>query len=266
MRRVEGKIRHVALDPESGDITALELESGESIEGDLFIDCTGFRALLIGDALKVPFDDRGEWIATDRALAVQTESAGPPVPYTRAIAHGEGWRWRIPLQSRVGNGIVYASDFLSEDEASARLIAGLDGKRLFDPRPIRYRTGMRATTWSHNCVAIGLASGFIEPLESTSIHLIQVAVSRLIQLFPFGGPTPPSPPALTPSRNTNGPASATSSSCTTRPPSATTRRSGAAAATCRSRPRWSSASPCSASRRWPTRVARTCSASTHGSR
>ncbi|QXQ06723.1 tryptophan 7-halogenase [Sphingosinicellaceae bacterium] len=187
VRRVEGKIRNVELDPESGDISALELESGERIEGDLFIDCTGFRALLIGDALKVPFNDWGEWIATDRALAVQTESVGPPVPYTRAIAHGEGWRWRIPLQSRVGNGIVYASDFLSEDEACARLIGVLDGKRLFDPRPIRYRTGMRASTWSRNCVALGLASGFIEPLESTSIHLIQVAVTRLIQLFPFGG-------------------------------------------------------------------------------
>ena len=187
VRRVEGKIRKVELAPESGDIAALELESGERIEGDLFIDCTGFRALLIGEALGVPFRDWSEWIATDRALAVQTESVGPPVPFTRVIAHGEGWRWQIPLQTRVGNGLVYASDYLSEDEVMSRLLGAIDGKPLFEPRPIRYRTGMRASTWKRNCVALGLASGFIEPLESTSIHLIHVAVTRLLQLFPFAG-------------------------------------------------------------------------------
>nr|WP_295660595.1 tryptophan halogenase family protein [Polymorphobacter sp.] len=189
VRRVEGKIRNVPVDAESGDIVALELESGERIEGDLFIDCTGFRALLIGETLGVKFEDWGDWIATDRALVVQTESTGPAVPYTRAIAHGEGWRWKIPLQTRVGNGLVYASDFLSEDEASARLLGALDGRPLFDPRPIRYKTGMRMKSWSRNCVALGLSSGFVEPLESTSIHLIQVAVTRLIQLFPFAGTT-----------------------------------------------------------------------------
>ncbi|MEG3145493.1 tryptophan halogenase family protein [Sphingomonas sp. RT2P30] len=187
VRRIEGKIRTVVLDPESGDIVALELESGTRIDGDLFIDCTGFRALLIGQTLGVAYDDWGQWIATDRALAVQTESVGPPVPYTRAIAHGEGWRWRIPLQTRTGNGLVYASDFLSDDEACARLLRDIEGTPLFEPRPIRYATGMRAAPWTRNCIALGLAGGFIEPLESTSIHLIQVAVTRLIQAFPFAG-------------------------------------------------------------------------------
>jgi tryptophan halogenase len=187
VRRVEGKIRNVVLDPESGFIDALELESGARIDGDLFIDCTGFRALLIGQTLGVAFDDWGRWIATDRALAVQTESVGPPVPYTRAIAHGEGWRWRIPLQTRTGNGLVYASDFLSDDEACARLLRDIEGAPLFEPRPVRYATGMRSTPWTRNCIALGLAAGFIEPLESTSIHLIQVAVTRLIQAFPFAG-------------------------------------------------------------------------------
>lgn len=187
VRRVEGNIRSVALDPESGMIDALELESGARIDGDLFIDCTGFRALLIGQALGVEFRDWGQWIATDRALAVQTESIGPPVPYTRAIAHGEGWRWRIPLQTRTGNGLVYASDFLSDDEACARLLRDIEGTPLFEPRPIRYATGMRVAPWTRNCIAMGLAGGFIEPLESTSIHLIQVAVTRLIQAFPFAG-------------------------------------------------------------------------------
>ena len=187
VRRVEGKICNVVRDPESGDIAALELDSGERIAGDLFVDCTGFRALLIGQTVGVDFKDWGEWIVTDRALAVQTESVEPPVPYTRAIAHGDGWRWRIPLQTRTGNGLVYASAFLSDDEACARLLADIEGKPLFDPRPIQYATGMRAQPWSHNCIALGLAAGFIEPLESTSIHLIQVALTRLIQLFPFDG-------------------------------------------------------------------------------
>ncbi|UAK23377.1 tryptophan halogenase family protein [Sphingomonas nostoxanthinifaciens] len=187
VRRVEGRIERVTRDGESGFITGLELASGERVEGDFFIDCTGFRALLIGETLGVSFEDWGQWIATDRALAVQTESVGPPVPYTRAIAYGAGWRWQIPLQTRVGNGLVYASADLSDDEARQRLLDALDGRPLFDPRAIRFRTGMRSSAWSHNCVALGLAGGFIEPLESTSIHLIHVAVTRLLQLFPFHG-------------------------------------------------------------------------------
>lgn len=187
VRRIEGRIDHVVLDPENGFIAALHLANGDRVEGDLFIDCTGFRALLIGAAMGVGFRDWGQWLATDRALAVQTESVGPPVPYTRAIAHEAGWRWRIPLQSRVGNGLVYASAFMSDDEARARLLADIEGRPLFEPRPIRYATGMRAEPWARNCIALGLAAGFIEPLESTSIHLIQIAVTRLIQLFPFDG-------------------------------------------------------------------------------
>ena len=190
VRRVEGLIRDVALDPATGAIAAVTLDRGERIEGDLFIDCTGFRALLIGQTLGTAFRDWGEWIVTDRALAVQTETTGPPLPYTRAIAHGDGWRWRIPLQTRTGNGLVYASRFLSDDEAHARLLAQIDGRPLTEPRPIRYATGMRVTPWTGNCVALGLAAGFIEPLESTSIHLIQVAITRLIQTFPFDGIDP----------------------------------------------------------------------------
>jgi tryptophan halogenase len=184
-RRVEGRIERVETDAQTGAIAALVLASGERIAGDLFIDCTGFRALLTGDALATEFDDWGEWLATDRALAVQTEAVGPPVPYTRAIAHGAGWRWRIPLQHRVGNGLVFASAFMGEDEARATLLGALEGAPLFEPRLIRYRTGMRRRAWNRNCIALGLAAGFIEPLESTSIHLVMSAVTRLIQSFPF---------------------------------------------------------------------------------
>jgi tryptophan halogenase len=190
VRRVEGRIARVDLDPKTGDIAALELERGERIAGDLFLDCTGFRSLLLGEALGASFEDWSEWLPTDSALAVQTESVGPPVPYTRAIAHGAGWRWRIPLQTRVGNGLVFASEHLSVDEGRARLLAGIEGAPLTEPRLIRYRTGHRPEAWTRNCIALGLASGFVEPLESTSIHLVQIAVTRLIQLFPFDGIQP----------------------------------------------------------------------------
>lgn len=185
VRRREGRIERVALDPATGDIAALHLDSGEAIAGDLFIDCTGFRALLSGDALGTPFEDWSHWLPTDSALAVQSEAAGAPVPYTRAIAHRAGWRWRIPLQHRVGNGIVYASAFMAEEEARRTLIDALDAPALFEPRLIRFRTGMRREAWTRNCIAMGLAAGFIEPLESTSIHLVMIAVTRLIQQFPF---------------------------------------------------------------------------------
>jgi tryptophan halogenase len=185
VRRVEGRIEQVERDGGTGDIAALVLASQERIAGDLFVDCTGFRALLIEGALATGYDDWSEWLATDRALAVQTESVAPPVPYTRAIAHEAGWRWQIPLQSRVGNGLVYASRYMSDDEARATLIDGLDSRPLFEPRPLRFTAGMRRQSWNRNCVALGLAAGFIEPLESTSIHLIMNAVTRLLQLFPF---------------------------------------------------------------------------------
>jgi len=185
--RVEGKIQAVAQNPESGFVEALELESGARIEGDLFLDCTGFRALLSEQTLKTGFEDWGQWLFNDAAFAVQTESQGPLVPYTRAIAHDAGWRWRIPLQHRMGNGYVFSTDYLSPDEAKAKFVDALESKPLFDPRLLRFQPGMRKKTWNKNVIAIGLASGFVEPLESTSIHAIMIAVTRLIQNFPFDG-------------------------------------------------------------------------------
>jgi len=187
VRRVEGKIASVRQHAESGFVEALVMESGEVVEGDLFIDCTGFRGLLIEQTLKAGFEDWDHWLPTNSALAVQTRSTEPAVPYTRAIAHEAGWRWKIPLQHRVGNGLVYCSDFMSDDEARAKLVGEIEGETLIEPRLIRYRTGRRRKTWDKNVVALGLASGFVEPLESTSIHLIMIGVTRLMQLFPFSG-------------------------------------------------------------------------------
>ena len=187
--RVEGKIIDVAQNAESGLIDALVLDSGIRIEGDLFIDCTGFRALLIDGAMNAEFEDWSQWLSTDSAFAVQTESTGAPVPYTRAIAHEAGWRWRIPLQHRVGNGLVFSSADMSDDAARSLLLDLIDGTPLFDPRLIRYRSGFRPP-WKGNCIALGLSGGFLEPLESTSIHLIMIGVTRLIQLFPFYGLAP----------------------------------------------------------------------------
>ncbi|AQR73441.1 tryptophan halogenase family protein [Sphingomonas sp. LM7] len=187
VKRVEGKIARVEQHAETGFITALVLESGVRVEGDLFVDCTGFRALLIEQTLETGFEDWTRYLGTNSAFAVQTRSTGPAIPLTRAIAHEAGWRWRIPLQHRVGNGIVYCSDFMSDEDARAKLLNDIEGEPLTEPRLIRYRTGARRKVWNKNCVALGLASGFIEPLESTSIHLVKVAVTRLIQSFPFGG-------------------------------------------------------------------------------
>lgn len=187
VKRIEGKIARVEQTGESGHVTALVMESGPRVEGDLFIDCTGFRGLLIEEALEVGYDDWRHWLPTDSALAVQTESADRIPPYTRAIARRAGWQWRIPLQSRIGNGLVYCSTYQSEDDARAELLAHLDRLQLTEPRRIGYVTGRRRKAWDRNVVALGLASGFLEPLESTSIHLIQIGVMRLIQLFPFGG-------------------------------------------------------------------------------
>jgi tryptophan halogenase len=187
VKRIEGKIDEVQQNAETGFIEALLLESGERIEGDLFIDCTGFRGLLIEQTLKAGYEDWTHWLPTNSALPLQTSSVGPPLPYTRVIAHKAGWQWRIPLQHRVGNGLVYASDFMSDDEASTLLHSQIEGDILVEPRPIRYRAGRRRKVWVKNCVALGLSSGFVEPLESTSIHLIMIAVTRLIQCFPFSG-------------------------------------------------------------------------------
>jgi len=187
VRRIEGKIREVRQHSESGFVEALVLESGQVVEGDLFIDCTGFRGMLIEQTLHAGYEDWNQWLPCDRAVAMQTESVGPPVPYTRAIAHEAGWRWRIPLQHRVGNGMVYASDHLSDDEVCARLLRDIEGQPINDPAIIRFRTGRRRQAWSRNVVALGLSSGFVEPLESTSIHVIITGVVRLIQMFPVNG-------------------------------------------------------------------------------
>lgn len=184
--RVEGRIGSVELTGETGDIAALVLEGGRRIEGDLFLDCTGFRALLIEGALHSGFDDWTHWLPCDRAVAVQTTLEGPPVPYTRAIAHEAGWQWRIPLQHRRGNGIVYCSRYMGDDEALDKLLATVEGSRLIEPNRLRFTTGARRRQWHRNCVAVGLSGGFLEPLESTSIHLIQRAVLRLIRMLPLG--------------------------------------------------------------------------------
>jgi tryptophan halogenase len=182
--RVEGKIAQVELDGESGDIAALVLESGTRIEGDLFLDCTGFRAVLMEGALKAGFDDWTHFLPCDSAIALQTESVGPAVPYTRAIAHDAGWQWRIPLQHRVGNGIVFCSKHLSQDEALDRLLGNIEGEVLTKPNVLRFAAGTRRKQWHRNCIAVGLSGGFMEPLESTSIHLIQRAVLRLLRMMP----------------------------------------------------------------------------------
>ena len=187
VKRVEGKIKQVCVNPESGSIDSLKLENGEIISGDLFIDCTGFKALLISGALDVGFTDWSHWLPMNRALAVQTKVSEEIQPFTRSIARKAGWQWRIPLQHRVGNGHVYSSEHMSDDEAYAILTDNLDGELVSEPRPIQFLTGKRDKVWAKNCLAIGLSSGFLEPLESTSIHLSQIAATRLVQMFPFDG-------------------------------------------------------------------------------
>ena len=184
VERTEGRVVSVERDGETGDVTALALASGERVAGDIFLDCTGFRALLIGETLGVGYESWQHWLPCDRAWAVPTENAAPPRPYTRAIARAAGWQWRIPLQHRTGNGLVYSSAHWSEDDAREALLANLEGKPLADPRPLRFAAGRRREAWSHNVVAMGLASGFLEPLESTSIHLVQAAIARLLKLLP----------------------------------------------------------------------------------
>ena len=187
VKRVEGKIAKVETDPASGNITSLRLDSGANLEGDLFIDCTGFRALLIGDAMKVKYQDWSHWLFCDGAFAVQTESVREAQPYTRAIAHGSGWQWRIALQYRLGNGLVYSSRYMDEEQARNTLMSSVEGRPLMEPRLIRYTPGQREKTWSGNCIALGLSSGFLEPIESTSIYLIQRNILRLMQMFPTNG-------------------------------------------------------------------------------
>lgn len=184
--RREGRIVEVQHNGETGDVTALKLADGSVIGGDLFVDCTGFRSLLLGGALGVGYQDWSHWLPCDRAVAVPSARVEPLLPYTRSIAQKAGWRWRIPLQHRTGNGHVFCSAAISEDEATADLLGQLDGEALGDPRLIKFATGRRDRFWDRNVVAIGLASGFIEPLESTAIHLVQTAISRLLDFLPNG--------------------------------------------------------------------------------
>jgi len=183
VKRIEGRIVEVRRTPD-GDIDGVRLANEQYVNADFFIDCTGFRSLLLGDALQTPFVDWSHWLPCDRAYAVPCANGGEFTPYTRSTCREAGWQWRIPLQHRIGNGYVYCSQYISDDEAAAKLLANLDGKALAEPRMLKFKAGHRAKFWSGNCVGIGLAAGFLEPLESTSIHLIQSGITRLLALFP----------------------------------------------------------------------------------
>lgn len=186
VKRIEGKVEVVNC-AENGHIANLTLVSGTSVSGDFFIDCSGFAALLIGKTLNVGYESYQDWLLCDSAFAVPCEKTSAIKPYTRAIAHEAGWQWRIPLQHRTGNGIVYSSRYMSDEEAKAKLLSTLEGNPLAEPKKIAFIPGRRLKQWQHNCVAIGLSSGFLEPLESTSIHLVQSAIIRLTKLFPHQG-------------------------------------------------------------------------------
>jgi tryptophan halogenase len=188
--RIEGRIVEVEQDGESGFVTALRLDDDRRVRGDLFIDCSGFCSLLLGDKLDVQFEDWSHWLPCDRALAVPSERNEPLLPYTRSTAHAAGWQWRIPLQHRTGNGHVYCSAHMSDDEAGRILLDTLDSKPIADPRLLKFKAGRRTKSWEKNVIAIGLSAGFLEPLESTSIHLIQHAAQKLLALFPGRGISP----------------------------------------------------------------------------
>ncbi|MFN3211762.1 MAG: tryptophan halogenase family protein [Henriciella sp.] len=182
--RIEGKVTHTALDPESGNVETLTLESGKTVQADLFIDCSGFRGVLIEQALETGYDEWTQWLPCNRAVAAPSEAIGTLLPYTRATARKAGWQWRIPLQHRTGNGHVYWNEYISDDEAAHQLMSTLEGPALADPKQLFFKTGRRKKFWNKNVVSIGLSGGFLEPLESTSIHLIQEGITTLVELFP----------------------------------------------------------------------------------
>jgi tryptophan halogenase len=184
VQRIEGRVVEVVKNGETGFVEKVRLEDGREVDGDLFVDCSGMRALLIGDALGIGYEDWSHWLLCDRAQAVPSASVEPVTPYVRCTAGKGGWQWRIPLQHRVGNGYVYSSRFLSDDEAAGILLGNLDAEPLAEPRLVRFAPGRRLKSWEKNVVALGLSSGFLEPLESTSIHLIQTGIHRLLAMFP----------------------------------------------------------------------------------
>ena len=183
-RRIEGKIVDVSLDPENGQVRAVTLERGQQIDGELFIDCSGFRGLLIEEKLGTGYEDWSHWLPCDRAVAVPSRLDGPPDPFTRSTARAAGWQWRIPLQHRMGNGLVYSSEHLDRGDAEKLLLANLESEALAEPRHLSFTAGRRRLAWNKNVVSLGLSSGFVEPLESTSIHLIQSGIAKLLALFP----------------------------------------------------------------------------------
>ena len=184
VNRVDGTIVDVQLRGEDGFVESVKLADGRTVEGELFIDCSGFRGLLIEQALETGYEDWTQWLPCDRAIAAPCSYVGNPDPFTRATAHESGWQWRIPLQHRMGNGHVYCSSFISDDEAERVLLDNLEGDLGGEPRRLRFTTGRRKKAWNRNVVSLGLSSGFVEPLESTSIHMVQAGISRLITLFP----------------------------------------------------------------------------------
>lgn len=187
VKRIEGRIVDVRLRPEDGFVEAVLLQGERSVSGDLFIDCSGFAALIVERALHAGFEDWSKWLPCDRALAVASARSGEPAPVTSSIAHRAGWQWRIPLQHRTGNGHVFCSSYIGEDEAAQTLLGNLDAQALSAPRLLKFTAGRRRESWKRNCVALGLAGGFLEPLESTSIHLVESGLGRLLELFPDRG-------------------------------------------------------------------------------
>lgn len=184
VRRIDARIVKVNLRPQDGFVASLDLDTGATVEGDLFIDCSGFRGLLIEEALETGYESWSDLLLCDRAFAVQSEGVGDPAPYTEVKAHSAGWRWRIPLQHRCGNGYVFSSRYISDEAALAELKAAVPDRLLHEPRLIRFTPGRRKQAWNRNVIALGLSSGFLEPLESTSIALIETGIEKIKALFP----------------------------------------------------------------------------------